>query len=273
MNIPPLYPPEAMFDDSEYDVESYSDSMAQRMCTTANLNVRTGPSTSAGIIKTLSPNTPVDVQSISGDWANIGSNQYVHKGYLGACSGGGGGGKSKEEEALDEIFGHEGLCQNWKEDTGNWFNGRLGFTCMGVTPGVGYNNRNGAFKYAISACGSKSPEMFVKCAFDLNRSQFKTGSAEVYMKSYFGPGGCSPLPQPAFYICADISVNSGPGRSKQYLNELGPLKGDIKAYARKLNDRHRQDYIKWSAPGTGNERFRQGWLNRAAARDRYIDSY
>lgn len=110
----------------------------------------------------------------------------------------------------------------------------------------------------------------------MNRAQYHNAAAQIYTNNYFKPGGCDPLPQPAFYICSDIAVNSGTGRSKQYLNEMGPLTdtsaAGIKSYARRLNERHRQDYIRWSASGP-NAQFRQGWLNRAAHRDAYINAY
>ena len=45
------------------------------------------------------------------------------------------------------------------------------------------------------------------------------------------------------------------------------------AVARALNERHRQDYIRWSAPGNKDSIFRAGWLSRADRRDRYIDKF
>jgi len=96
----------------------------------------------------------------------------------------------------------------------------------------------------------------------------------LYEKKYFGPGGCNPLPQPAFYVCADIAVNSGVGRSQQYLKEFGGYKGqDAKSFARQLNERHRKDYLIWGAPGKKNHVFLKGWLARADERARYINNY
>ncbi len=77
---------------------------------------------------------------------------------------------------------------------------------------------------------------------------------------------------PAFYVCADIAVNSGPGRSKQFLRDLGAIGGSsAKDYARRLNEMHRQFYKKIGTGG--NARFLNGWLNRADDRDDFIDTY
>lgn len=181
---------------------------------------------------------------------------------------------SKEQETLSEVFRSEGLCQNWSSDRGNSFQGRIGYTCMGLIPGECWGNRSGAFSWATGFRGH--PSMFCKYAFDKDRNKYKQSAAQIYTNKYFKPGGCETLPQPAFYVCADIAINSGTGRSKQYLRELGPLRGNsadaIKSYARRLNQRHRQDYIKWSSSGS-QAKFRQGWLNRAKHRDEYINNY
>lgn len=80
------------------------------------------------------------------------------------------------------------------------------------------------------------------------------------------------MAQPAYYVCLDIAINSGPGRSKQFIRELGAYTpNDPKGYATKLNERHRRFYIAISQPGSKNARFRNGWLARADRRKRYID--
>jgi len=140
----------------------------------------------------------------------------------------------------------------------------------------------------------------------LNQEKFKQGSAQIYIAQYFGPGKCNNLPQPyvckfdkmtdlqhlilitsfiillfllllvlydyrAFYVCADIAVNSGVGRSAQFLGKLGAVGSDAKAYAKKLNEMHRQFY---KQIGVGkNAKFLKGWLARAASRDAYITNY
>jgi len=107
---------------------------------------------------------------------------------------------------LKQIFGHEGKCQNWKSDSGNKFQGSIGYTCNGIIPSVGYNNRNGAFSYAADKCKGQGAN-FVKCAHDVDPAKFKAGAAEVYKSQYFKPGGCSQLKMPAYYVCADIAVS------------------------------------------------------------------
>jgi len=68
-----------------------------------------------------------------------------------------------------------------------------------------------------------------------------------------------------------VLTDSGVGRAKQYLKEIGNV-ADPKEMAQKLNERHRADYIKWSASGP-NTKFRKGWLARADERASYIKSY
>lgn len=140
---------------------------------------------------------------------------------------------------------------------------------MGIIPSVGWNARNTDFSYAASTF-SGSSEMFVKYAYDKNPSSFKNGAANIYKKNYFNV--CDHLQQPAFYVCSDISINSGPGRASQFLRELGSCGNDIKGYATRLNEKHRQFYKAIAPPGSNNARFLQGWLNRAASRDRFIQS-
>lgn len=71
---------------------------------------------------------------------------------------------------------------------------------------------------------------------------------------------------PAFYVCSDISVNSGPGKAKDFKRKLGPAGSDMKKYATDMNNLHRQLYKNIGGPNL------QGWLNRADARDRFINS-
>ncbi|WP_449415976.1 glycosyl hydrolase 108 family protein [Phormidium nigroviride] len=178
---------------------------------------------------------------------------------------------NKAEAALLVAFGFEGGCQNLGNDSGNWFQGLHGFTCMGIIPSVGWNHRNGLLS-ELGAGFNGHPSMFVKFAYDKNPSAFKAAVAQIYKQDYFAPGGCAQLSQPAFEVCADIAINSGVGRSRQYLREIGTIT-DQKQLARALNERHRQDYIRWSAPGNKDSVFRAGWLSRADRRDRYIDKF
>lgn len=210
------------------------------------------------------------------EYVKIGNNRWVAAKFLKMSCAPKPVGGNKEEEALKEILGSEGQCQNWSGDSGNKFEGRIGYTCVGIIPSVGWNSRNSAFGYAVASFRGH-PSMFVKHAYDVDRSKFTEGSKKIYREQYFGPGGCSPLPQPIFYVCSDIAVNSGTGRSKQFLRELGAFSGSgstqIKDYARRLNEKHRAFYKYIGRPGTKNNRFLRGWLNRADHRDTYINNY
>ena len=120
--------------------------VAESRCTNvaSTLNVRTSPGGS--IVKTLGNDVQVSVfetKDVNGaKWARIGDNQWVSAQFLKlACStvpttstpttthSG-----DKATETLAEIFKHEGQCQNWASDSGNKFQGKIGWTCMGVIP-------------------------------------------------------------------------------------------------------------------------------------------
>ncbi|MGE5659632.1 MAG: glycosyl hydrolase 108 family protein [Actinomycetota bacterium] len=179
-------------------------------------------------------------------------------------------GGSQVQAALKLILDSEGGCQNSWRDSGNRFQGQLGFTCMGVTPAVGWNHRDGIFK-ELGVGFSGHPAFFVKFVHDRNRDAFRRAAQRIFIEDYFAPGGCTHLAQPAFEICADIAVNSGVGRSRQYLREIGAI-SDAKSLARALNERHRQDYLRWSQKGA-DAGFRAGWLARASRRQRYIELF
>jgi len=163
---------------------------------------------------------------------------------------------------VEKIFGHEGTCQNSAADkSGNMYQGKMGYTCMGITPETGFVNRN---KFPGCSGFSGHAADFVKWCYDKSSSNFKAGATEIYKASYFNV--CNQLEQPAFYVCSDISVNSGPGRSQAFMKQLGSAGTDMKSYAKKMNELHRQFYKQIGGPNL------QGWLNRANARDQYIDS-
>jgi len=63
-----------------------SSTPATTKCTSANLNVRKGPSTSYAVVKTLAKGSSVSYTKTENDWANIGSNQWVSMKYLTSCT-------------------------------------------------------------------------------------------------------------------------------------------------------------------------------------------
>mmetsp|Transcript_9731 Transcript_9731/g.14361 ORF Transcript_9731/g.14361 Transcript_9731/m.14361 type:complete len:302 (-) Transcript_9731:21-926(-) len=269
--------------------EVMAESMGTTTCTvTANsLSFRSGAGTKYRILRYLSNGARVtfvaDASYANGhNWKKVsynGQTGYVAATYL-RCStdnnNNNGGGKSKcsqstkLKDSLRMIFSSEGKCQNWSSDSGNWMNGKLGYTCAGIIPSVGYNNRN-LFSYA-SSCLNGPSHLFVKCAWDKSNSKFNDAAAKIYEKQYAIAGGCANLPQPAYYVCFDIAVNSGPGRSKQFIREFGGYNGNPIDFATKLNERHRSFYISISQPGSKNHKFRAGWLRRADHRKQYIAS-
>ena len=139
----------------EKNVQSLADQQAfapESRCTNvaSALNVRTSPG--GNLVKTLGNDVPVTVYETTDKdgtkWARIGDNQWVSAQFLKmACSNsntntgssstaGGRDSKTgdKAAEALAEIFKSEGKCQNWASDSGNSFQGKIGYTCMGVIP-------------------------------------------------------------------------------------------------------------------------------------------
>ena len=178
------------------------------------------------------------------------------------------------EESLVQIFKSEGKCQNWASDAGNKYQGKIGYTCMGVIPQECWEQRNSLFGGELLSGFKGHPADFCYYAYNKDTEAYKAAAAQLYKTKYFDQGKCSGIPMPAYYICADIAVNSGVGRSRQYLNELGGYNGqDAKKFARQLNERHRKDYLYWGRPGTDNNKFLKGWLARADMRAKFIDNY
>jgi hypothetical protein len=242
------------------------------MCVTADvLNVRDGNGNKVSSLNQGAKVTTYETKFMNGEtFVRIGNNQYVAQRFLGSCGSAPTPSGDKYTETLGLIFGHEGQCQNWASDVGNTCQGKLGYTCMGITPCVAYSNRQQSFAYASGFNGH--PADFCKYAYDLNRDAFKKGAADVYRRNYFYV--CDALSQPAFYICADISVNSGPGKSQEFLNKLNGCRNlSSKDCARQMNQMHREFYQYIGRPGTSNNKFLAGWLARADARDRYINQF
>ncbi len=84
---------------------------------------------------------------------------------------------------------------------------------MGLTPGTGYTNR--AKFPTCNAAFSGHPADFVKYCYDNYNDEYEKAAARVYGDQYFAT--CKSLEQPAFYVCADISVMSGPGRARSFM--------------------------------------------------------
>lgn len=168
----------------------------------------------------------------------------------------------KEEKTLDLILGSEGACQNWKSDTGNKCQNRIGFTCKGITPCLGYQNQA-----LFPGCGGFSghPSGFNKWCYDKSIPNFTKGASAIYKTKYFNK--CSHLDMPAYYVCSDICVLSGPGGLQKMIDRSGPVGSNMKDYARRLNENHRKYLISLNRP-----EFIKGWLNRVNHRANFINS-
>lgn len=164
------------------------------------------------------------------------------------------------ESALSFTFGKEGGCQNWANDKGNWFQGRRGWTCMGIVPATWHRHRNGL---------AKGLPADVKQAHDQDPVRFKQVAAEIYKKDYFIPGGCHKLAHPASTICFDIAVNSGPGTSKRFLKAAT---GTPLQQAESLINQHHQFYQTIVARDPSQAEFINGWNNRTQARRQYVQT-
>ena len=122
---------------------------------------------------------------------------------------------------------------------------------------------------------------------------------QIYRNKYFYL--CENLPNPAFYVCGDISVNSGPGNARAGMRSIGRYNGvsectlfahDLFPSERKglraspeqlapqlLPRRCRASAAQEEIPCGVFSRFvivfqlfTQGWLRRAEQRDAFINS-
>jgi hypothetical protein len=192
-------------------------------------------------------------------------------------------GKTKEEEAIPKIFDSEGGCQNDPNDSGNIIrdddnnpikdangNNVIGYTCAGVSANVGWNSRD-YFDYALSSCTSRAD--FVKCAYDLDSYKFKASTEKLYVDQYAKVGGCTNLPQPAYYVCFDMAVNQGQNwvASVTKNNPIGNMDG--KEYSVLLNSISRDRYYNIVEEKPSNKRYLDSWLDRVSSRENYCDSY
>ena len=139
---------------------------------------------------------------------------------------------------------------------------------MGITPGVGWNN-TAVFPKCLPYNGLAAS--FVKTCYDIDSDHFKEGATRIYKDKYMGV--CDELPDPAFTVCSDISVNSGPDQGKEFLKNLEKPDEDIKAYARELNNMHREFSKLIAQENLELEEFLAVWLKRADKRDEFINHY
>jgi len=168
---------------------------------------------------------------------------------------------------------------------------------MGVTPCNVWNARNTFYQHCLSKC--TVDWQYSKCCYDADNAAYQAATEKYYVEKFFKEGGCLGLGWPAFYVCGDIAINSGTGRSRQFVGQMGSTctgyPGGCKAYCTAINEKHRQFYHQAAKRGQ-NHKFLKGafdelhcecfmsmcravwvltarsgnagWLNRAADRDK-----
>jgi len=183
--------------------------------------------------------------------------------------------------SLKQVFKHEGMvcvndvaetsadflcdgvqtgkCGNHASDSGNKCKGKIGWTCMGVTPCNVWNARKTFYKHCLSKCTVDWE--YSKCCYDMDTAAYQVATEKYYVEKYFTDGNCLGLGWPAFYVCGDIAINSGIGRSQQYVGLMGSTcdtyPGGCKAYCTAMNQKHRVFYHE-AAKKNDNHKFLAG---------------
>lgn len=180
-------------------------------------------------------------------------------------------GNTKIHEALSEILSDQVECQNEIGDSSNYFDNDIGYTCSGITPGIGYHNRHEYFAYALEKCEYKKA-YFVKCAYDLDKNSFIDAAEKLYNDQYATIGGCVNLPQPAYYVCLDIALHQGPLYSSEIIknNPIGNMNG--KEYGLLINEISGNKYIELSE-NSNFMSYIDEWINIIEKREEYCKNY
>lgn len=115
------------------------------------------------------------------------------------------------ERAFEKLIGHEGGFQQDTRDKGNWTGGAIG---KGVCKGT---------KFGVSAAAYPGEDIE---HLTLERAKF------LYLRDYWGAGGCDAVPDALKFDLFDMVVNSGKGNAIKTLQRavgetpdgiLGPL--------------------------------------------------
>lgn len=172
--------------------------------------------------------------------------------------------EDKVEQALNFIFKAEGKCQNWANDAGNYYQGKLGYTCEGIIPETLWNAKE-YFSYCLNDF-SGHPADSVKHCYDKDSQKFHESAKQTYINKYFAPGGCAELTDTlAFISCADASILSGIGKSREFVQRTANISNG-KERAKAINELHRQQLMSINKP-----QFHEGWGNRKKAMADFID--
>jgi len=180
-------------------------------------------------------------------------------------------GSTKIHEAISEILKNQVECQNSPLDMSNYFDGEVGYTCLGVSPSLGYINRETYFSYALESC-LYGKAHFVKCAYNLNKINFINAVENLYNEQYATHGGCSDLPQPAFYVCLDLAIHHSPSWAADVIknNPIGDMNG--KEYGHLINELSRQMYYQMNQQSNYDDRITE-WITIVDGREEYINNY
>jgi hypothetical protein len=218
------------------------------------------------VVIPLAPPAVVAQAEITIDAATGKTNKQAARLVSASTSTTSGGNNKKVDAALKLIFNSEGKCQNWSRDSGNYFQGRKGYTCEGIIPETLWNAKE-IFSYCMTGF-TGHPADSVKHCYDKDPKQFHQAAIETYIKKYFAPGGCSELRQPAFEACADAAILSGIGRSREFANRSKGISDPVQQ-AKAINSYHRSQL----RGITSKPEYQGGWANRKDRMDQYINKF
>lgn len=142
------------------------------------------------------------------------------------------------EACLPYIFAGEGGYTNNPKDPGNWTGGKVG---KGVLKGT---------KYGIAA--NSFPTLDIK---NLTKEQ----AADIYRARYWTTAGCDQLEAGVDLPIFDVSVNSGPGRARQFRDATAAYRVP-EVRIKEISKKRRAFYQGLSTFKT----FGKGWLARVA---------
>jgi lysozyme family protein len=147
--------------------------------------------------------------------------------------------QSSFQRALAFTLTWEGGWANHPKDPG-------GATMRGVTQRVynGYRLRHGMKIQTVRNIAQRELE-------------------EIYLLQYWNASGANGLEWPLSAAVFDLAVNSGPGRAKEFLAEIGPQGSPLERAVR-LNVRREQFFHGIVAYNHDFAEFLTGWLNRLA---------
>jgi hypothetical protein len=167
------------------------------------------------------------------------------------------------DKAMNFTGKLEGACQNHSSDNGNWYQGKRGFTCYGITPATADN---------FSKTGLPMPDDITPWTldtwYDRAPGDYKAWARQGYKKHYWDViTGIDEFPEPVAIVAFDISVHAGPGRAREFLKKTAAIENP-KQRALEMNRLMLGYYESLNQPD-----FIAGWRNRAKEREVFILKY